>query len=127
MSDPTRILYVDDESDIRLIVQMALKLDPDFDVRTAESGDAALNLLTTDGWRPDLAMIDVMMPGMSGPELLAILRADARTASIPVVFVTARARPEDVDEYLAAGAFGVITKPFDPLQLAPQVRDILSD
>ncbi|MGC6329564.1 response regulator [Rhizorhabdus sp. FW153] len=127
MSDPTRILYVDDESDIRLIVKMALKLDPSFDVRTAESGDAALKLLTADAWRPDLAMIDVMMPGMSGPDLLKTLRADARTASIPVVFVTARARPEDVDEYLAAGAVGVITKPFDPLQLAPQVREMLSD
>jgi CheY-like chemotaxis protein len=127
MNDPTRILYVDDEADIRLIVQMALKLDPCLEVRVAESGDAALDLLTADAWQPDLAMIDVMMPGMSGPELLRTMRDDARTAAIPVVFVTARARPEDVDEYLAAGALGVITKPFDPLLLAPQVREMLTD
>lgn len=127
MSEKTRILYVDDESDIRLIVQMALRIDPSFEVRAAESGDEALSQLTSDDWRPDLAMIDVMMPGMSGPDLLRTMRQDARTASIPVVFVTARARPEDVDDYLAAGALGVITKPFDPLMLAPQVHELLQD
>ena len=57
MNDPTRILYVDDEADIRLIVQMALKLDPCLEVRVAESGDAALDLLTADAWQPDLAMM----------------------------------------------------------------------
>lgn len=121
----TRILYVDDEPDIRLIAELALKLKPDFEVRTADSGESALALLGDQSWRPDLAMIDVMMPGLTGPEVLARMRADRTLADLPVVFVTARARQQDVDDYLAQGARGVITKPFDPISLASQVEKLL--
>jgi two-component system, OmpR family, response regulator len=121
----TRILYVDDEPDIRLIVQMALKLRSEFEVKAAGSGEAALNMLDDPSWRPDLLMVDVMMPGITGPELLAELREDPEFQDIPVVFVTARARPEDIRDYVAQGAHGVITKPFDPVTLADQVKALL--
>lgn len=121
MTQNLSILYVDDEPDIRLIVEMALTMRPGLSVRTAESGEEALAILIDQGWRPDLAMVDVMMPGLTGPDVLAALRADPATESLPVIFVTARARPQDVAAYVAQGARGVITKPFDPMQLADQV------
>ena len=121
MTESLSILYVDDEPDIRLIVEIALSMRPGLSVRTAESGEEALAILIGQGWRPDVAMVDVMMAGLTGPEVLAALRAEPATESLPVIFVTARARPQDVAAYVAQGARGVITKPFDPMQLADQV------
>lgn len=121
MTHSLSILYVDDEPDIRLIVEMALSLRPGLSVRTAGSGEEALDMLIDQRWRPDLVMVDVMMPGLTGPEVLAALRAEPDTETLPVIFVTARARPQDVAAYVAQGARGVITKPFDPMQLADQV------
>lgn len=117
-----KILYVDDEADIRTIVGMALRLDPGLDVKMAGSGAAALQLLDHGDWTPDLALIDMMMPGMSGAELLAALRARAGLAALPALFVTASARRDDIRAYLDLGANGVITKPFDPMTLAQTVR-----
>lgn len=121
MRDTLSILYVDDEPDIRLIVEMSLKLRPHIEVRTADSGEQAIAMLQGGGWRPNLVMVDVMMPGMTGPDFMAVLRNDLATAELPVIFVTARARQQDIAEYIALGAKGVITKPFDPIRLAEQV------
>jgi two-component system OmpR family response regulator len=126
MTDKTKILYVDDEPDIRLIVELALRIRPGIEVRTADSGETGLDMLQSGDWRPDLAMIDVMMPGLTGPDLLAAMLADPNLASIPVVFVTARARPQDVRSYMEQGAKGVITKPFDPMTLAEQVLALIT-
>lgn len=125
MTEQTRILYVDDEPDIRLIVEMALKMRPELDVRTAGSGEDALSLLRWSEWQADLVMVDVMMPGLTGPDVLAAIRADPRLDRVPVVFVTARARPQDIRDYMQQGAKGVITKPFDPITLAKQVLELL--
>jgi len=122
MNDHIKILYVDDEPDIRTIVELALGLDPGLDVRLAESGPAALAMLTGTGWRPDLALLDMMMPEMLGSELLAHLRTLPELASVPALFVTASARSSDIEDYIALGASGVITKPFDPMSLAQVVR-----
>jgi two-component system OmpR family response regulator len=126
MTEKLSILYVDDEPDIRLIVEMALNLNPSLATRTAQSGEEALGMVIGEGWRPDLIMVDVMMPGLTGPDVLAALRANADTADIPVVFVTARARPPDIDAYIAQGARAVIVKPFDPMSLAEQVLTLAS-
>ena len=125
MTEQTRILYVDDEPDIRLIVELALRIRPGIEVRTADSGEAALEILNAGDWRPDLTMVDVMMPGLTGPDVLAAMLDDPELAKIPVVFVTARARPQDVRTYIEQGAKGVITKPFDPLTLADQVLALI--
>jgi len=124
MNEQICILYIDDEPDIRLIVEMSLRMRPEIDVRTADGGEEGLRLLA-GGLSPDLVMIDVMMPGMSGPEVLAKLKADPSTAAIPVIFVTARAQPHDIADYVAKGANSVITKPFEPISLADQVLSIL--
>jgi len=121
---PARILYVDDEDDIREIAQMSLELEPEFEVRTCSSGAEAL--ADAAAWRPDLILLDVMMPDMDGPETLKRLAASQPTASIPVVFITARTQTHEVERYLNMGAVGVIAKPFDPLALAGEVRKLLA-
>ncbi len=119
----TRILYVDDEPDIREVAQLALELDPEFEVRSCASGAEALEL--APAWQPDLILLDVMMPIMDGPAVLARLRALPETKATPVVFITARTQQQEVAQLQALGAEGVIAKPFDPMSLARQVRELL--
>lgn len=118
-----RVLYVDDEPDIREIAEMSLGLDPEFDVRTASCGEAAL--ATIAGWRPDIVLLDVMMPGMEGPAVLARLREDSATADLKVAFITARAQKSEIQNFAMLDAVGVIAKPFDPMSLAAQVKELL--
>ena len=118
-----RILYVDDEDDIREVAQMSLELDPELEVKTCSNGPSALELVKS--WSPDLVMLDVMMPAMDGPETLAHLRSDAVTAEVPVVFITARTQERDVTWLKSLGAVGVIAKPFEPMGLAELVRTYL--
>ena len=119
----TRVLYVDDEPDIREIAELSLSLDPMFDVRTANGGEAAL--ATIAEWRPDIVLLDVMMPGLDGPAVLARLRADPATVDLKVAFVTARAQKSEIQNFTTLDAVGVIAKPFDPVSLAAQVRAFL--
>jgi CheY-like chemotaxis protein/HPt (histidine-containing phosphotransfer) domain-containing protein len=115
-----RILHVDDEPDIREVVELSLGLDPDFTVQGCGSGKEAL--VVAAEWQPDFILLDVMMPVMDGPATLIQLRANARTADIPVIFMTARAQAREVDRFRSLGAVGVIPKPFDPMTLAASVR-----
>jgi two-component system, OmpR family, response regulator len=117
----TRVLYVDDEPDIREIAELSLSLDPGFDVRTAASGEEALALVAA--WQPDVILLDVMMPVMDGPAVLAELRE--REVRTPVVFVTARAQRSEMQSFATLDAKGVLAKPFDPVTLAAQVRALL--
>lgn len=120
----TRILYVDDEPDIREIALLALSLDPGFEVKAAASGAEALAVIGT--WMPDLVLLDVMMPEMDGPSTLARLRESPETLRLPVVFITARAQPQEMQTFATLDARGVIAKPFDPMTLAQQVRGFLA-
>jgi CheY-like chemotaxis protein len=114
------VLLVDDDTDTRQTVEAALALDPFFTVRDCASGVEALTAAVA--WRPDLILLDVMMPDMDGPTVVARLRADKRTAPIPVVFLTALPELAERQRYKALGAAGVITKPFDPMVFAAEVR-----
>lgn len=125
MTAHLNLLYVDDDADIRTIVELALGLDPAITARTAASGSAAVTSLLLSDWSPDVIVLDVMMPDMSGPETLAALRRNPRLARTPVLFMTARGRDTDIKAYMALGAAGVILKPFDPLRLAAQLRNCL--
>jgi CheY-like chemotaxis protein len=115
-----RVLYVDDEADIREVVELSLGLDPTFAVKSCASGGDAL--VTAAHWSPDVILLDVTMPVMDGPETLARLRQSERTAGIPIVFMTARAQTHERAQFLALGAAGVISKPFDPMKLSALVR-----
>ncbi|HEY0314737.1 MAG TPA: response regulator [Sphingomonas sp.] len=125
MSAMIRILCVDDDPDIRTIAVMALGLDPEMDIRSAGSGPEALALLDAGTWAPDVVLLDVMMPGMDGPAVLAAIRSRDHAAEPTAIFMTARARRSDVEAYRALGAIGVIVKPFDPIGLAREVRALV--
>jgi two-component system, OmpR family, response regulator len=118
------VAYVDDEPDIREVAALALGLDPEIESRTCASGAELLALMRT--WRPDVILLDVMMPGMDGPATLAALRREhPHLAAIPVIFITARTQAHEVERFTALGAAGVITKPFDPMTLAQTARSFV--
>ena len=119
----TRILYVDDEADLREIAVMSLELDPEFEVRAAASGVEALEQARQ--WQPELILLDVMMPGMDGPATLAALKADPETTEIPAAFITAKTHPRHVTDLKALGVRAVLAKPFDPMTLSGTVRALL--
>jgi len=119
------VLYIDDEPDIREIAVMALTLEPRFEVETAASGEDALSRLMDKSRVPDVILLDVMMPGVDGPKALQRLRQIPWLVATPVIFITARARESELTHFLGLGAAAVITKPFDPMTLASQVKAIL--
>jgi CheY-like chemotaxis protein len=116
----TRILYVDDEPDLREIATFALALDPALEVKACASGAEALEVIGR--WRPDLVVLDVVMEEMDGPATLARLRQTAAGEAVPIVFITARPPSDEAERLLALGAIGIIAKPFDPMTLAETVR-----
>ena len=117
-----KILMVDDEPDIRRVGQMSLELVGQFEVVLAGGGEEALELARSE--RPDVILLDVMMPRLDGPATLGQLRAEPATADIPVIFMTAKVQKHEVQRYLAQGASGVIFKPFDPMTLPQEIRRI---
>jgi CheY-like chemotaxis protein len=121
--NPCRLLHVEDEPDIREVVEISLALDPGITLMSCDNGADALTAAAD--WEPDIILMDVMMPEMNGPQTLAHLHENARTANIPVVFMTARAEHREVENFLSLGAAGVIPKPFDPMTLATLVRTYL--
>jgi CheY-like chemotaxis protein len=121
-----KVFYVDDEPDIREVAVMSLELDPEIEVRTASSGREALAQLDGLRWRPDVLLLDVMMPEMDGPTLLARIREQTALAEVPAIFITARAQVHELDRFRAAGAAGVIHKPFDPMTLPDALRSVLA-
>jgi CheY-like chemotaxis protein len=119
-----RVLHVDDEPDIREVVELSLGLDPGIVVRSCASGEEALEVV--EDWAPAIILLDMMMPVMDGPATLGHLQANPGTANIPVVFMTARAQSRELDLLRSLGAVGVIPKPFDPMALAASVRAHIS-
>jgi CheY-like chemotaxis protein len=101
---------------------MALEALGSYTVETASSGTDGLSAVNR--FAPDLILLDVMMPGMTGPEVITTLKADQETASIPVVFMTAKVQPSEVARLRELGALEVIAKPFDPMALASTIQGI---
>jgi DNA-binding response OmpR family regulator len=117
-----RILVADDDPGIRAIVGLNLEADG-FDVTLVEDGTAAL--AETARILPDLVVLDVMMPGLDGYEVLRALKDDAHTAPIPVVLLTAKATDNDVWDGWRSGADYYMTKPFNPEELSEFARQLL--
>lgn len=115
-----RILLVDDQRDIRSIVGLALGKIGGFQVKVCESGQEALE--NAEQFAPDLLLLDLSMPGLDGVATLKALRA--RGLQAPAVFFTARLHPKDAERYRELGVLGVIPKPFDPLKLGAQLREL---
>lgn len=117
-----RIAYVEDEPDIRGVAELALTSIGGFELDVSCDGSEAISRIP--GYAPDLILMDVMMPGKTGPDVMKELRKNPSLAATPVVFMTAKAQTHEVQEYLALGAAGVIPKPFDPMTLGDDVRAI---
>ena len=122
MSEIINVLYVEDEADIRGVTEFALE-DEGFELTQCSSGQEALK--KAHNLRPDLLLLDVMMPGMDGPTTLSELRKLPHLQQTPTIFMTAKVRPQEIEEFKAMGALDVIAKPFDPISLADQIREIL--
>ncbi len=114
-----RILLVEDEPDIQVISKLALEAVGGFTVEICNSGREALAKAPT--FQPDLILLDVMMPGMDGPNTLKALREIEQLAATPIIFMTARVQPHEVIQYKELGALEVIAKPFDPMALSSNI------
>lgn len=117
-----RILYVEDDPSIAEVVEMTLSDFGGYEVKHCDRGQKALDAV--EDYMPDLILMDVMMPNMDGCTTLKHLQAMDAVKHIPVVFMTAKAQLHEQQEYLAAGAKGVLVKPFDPMTLCDQVEAI---
>jgi CheY-like chemotaxis protein len=120
MSTLQRILYVEDDPDIQAIARLALENVAGFTVHVCSSGEAAVR--EAAAFNPDLVLLDVMMPGMDGPSTLAALRTQPPLTETPVVFMTAKVQPSEVNHFRSLGALDVIAMPFDPMNLGSLLR-----
>jgi two-component system OmpR family response regulator len=118
---PYSILCVEDDEDIRMVLELALSTGG-FRTTVCSSGAEALHCVIEV--RPDLLLLDVMMPGMDGPTTLRELRKLPQTEHTPAIYLTAKVQPTEIEEYLAGGACAVIPKPFDPIKLPERIREI---
>ncbi|MDH4276274.1 MAG: response regulator [Gammaproteobacteria bacterium] len=117
-----KILYIEDEPDIQTIAKLSLEQVGGFEVCICSSGAEGLEKIKT--YHPDLILLDVMMPGMDGPTTLAELKKNPALKKIPMVFMTAKAQPQEIEQFKRLGVVDVITKPFDPVGLPTLVRKI---
>lgn len=125
MTELERILCVEDDDDILAITKIALEELAGFVVHGCASGAEAVRLGAD--FEPQLILLDVMMPELDGPATLAQLRLLPKLANTPVVFMTAKVQPQEVEQLKRLGAIGVIAKPFDPLTLADALKGIWAE
>ena len=117
-----RIMMIEDDPDIQAVARLALETLGGFTVEVCSRGQEALE--TAPAFGPDLILLDVMMPGMDGPTTLERLRALPQTAMVPIVFMTAKVMPHEIEYYKTLGALDVIRKPFDPMTLSATLNAI---
>lgn len=122
MSELSKILYVEDEEDIRTVAQIALESVGGFELNICSSGEQALQ--NAEAFSPQLLLLDVMMPVMDGPTTLQELRKKSTLSNTPVIFMTAKVQPQEVEHFKSLGAIDVIAKPFDPMTLADTIKSI---
>jgi DNA-binding response OmpR family regulator len=117
-----RVLVIDDEAPIRLLCRVNLEAEK---MEVLEAGDGPTGLEKARNEEPDVVLLDVMMPGLDGWQVAEELLSDERTRSIPIVFLTARAEVRDRARGLDLGGIDYVTKPFNPTELAPLVRELV--
>lgn len=118
-----KVLIIDDEDDIRRVARLSLAAVGGMDVCEASGGASAVRTAREE--QPDVVLLDMMMPGIDGLATFRALRGDPETADIPIVFLTARSTSAEVDRLKGLGARGALVKPFDPMTLPRQLRDLL--
>lgn len=123
MADGFHVLLVDDEPDILEISRLSLELVGGWEVTTADSAEGLADLVRQV--RPDLILLDVMMPGIDGPTAFKTLQASDDTSKFPVVFLTGKALQLDIEDLKSQGVLGAISKPFDPMTLDQQINKMM--
>ena len=118
----TKVLVIDDEAPIRLLCRVNLEAEG---MAVLEAADGSAGLETARSEHPDVVLLDVMMPGRNGWEVAEELLADERTNQIPIIFLTARAEVKDRAKGIDLGGVDYVTKPFNPVELAPLVQDLV--
>ncbi len=118
-----RILIIDDEETIQTVVKFGIQMASDWQVYTASSGSSGIQSAQTE--QPDVILLDVMMPDMDGIATFKLLQSDAATQHIPVILLTAKAQTAEKRQFSTLGVSGVITKPFNSLDLPNQISKIL--
>jgi CheY-like chemotaxis protein len=118
-----KVLIIDDDPDVRRIARLCLSQLGGMDVVEASSADEGLRRAAAD--KPDVILLDIMMPRVDGLAAIGSLRRVPETARIPVIFLTARTGEDDESFLRRTGARGLLTKPFDPMTLATKVRSLL--
>ena len=121
MADATRVLVIDDEAPIRLLCRVNLEAEG---MEVLEAADGPSGLEKARAETPDVVLLDVMMPGLDGWQVAEELLDDPSTEGIPIVFLTARAELRDRARGIDLGGVDYVTKPFNPVELAPLVRDL---
>jgi DNA-binding response OmpR family regulator len=119
---PDKVLLVEDDPVILRLLEVNFELEG-FDVVVAHDGAEGIDLARSE--RPDLVISDIMMPNVSGLELVAALKGDGGTAAIPIILLSAKAQSADVKAGMEAGADDYVTKPFEPLELVDRVRALI--
>ncbi len=118
----TRVLIIDDEAPIRLLCRVNLEAEQ---MEVIDAGDGPTGLEKARSEQPDVILLDVMMPGLDGWQVAEALLDDERTRSIPIIFLTARAEIRDRARGLDLGGIDYVTKPFNPVELAPLVLELI--
>jgi len=119
------ILHVEDDEDIQAVSQIALETFGGLNVVQFDRGEEAVSKV--EQIKPDLLLLDAMMPGFSGIETLDAIRKITSVRDIPAIFMTAKVQKDDIAEFLEHGAIGVVFKPFDPMSLADQIRELYEE
>jgi len=122
MTTLNKILYAEDEADIREIATLALEVIGELETITCESGATVIDLAIK--FQPQVILLDVMMPDMDGPTTLKALKENPQLSHLPVIFLTAKILPDEINRFKSLGAVDVISKPFDPMTLADQIKEI---
>ncbi len=122
MGNALRVVLIDDDPDLRSLIKLTLEFTAGWHVTTAEDGASGIQTVVAE--RPDVVVVDLMMPGMDGYEVCQRLKREPATAGIPVVLLTAR-KELDEEQLARVGAAGVVFKPFEPERLAQRVRELV--
>src|SRR5262245_43052069 len=119
-----KVLIAEDDPDIQVILKMVLTRLGKCDVSITYEGNQVVPMVKS--YRPDLILLDVMLPELSGFEICKMLKSDPDTKSVPIIFLTARSMPNEIKQAMGLGALGYLAKPFDPMLLVGQINEILA-
>lgn len=122
MKELKKILYAEDEHDIQTIVEISCWSTSNYEIKICDNGKLLLDCV--EDYSPDLILLDAMMPEMDGISTLRNLQLDEKTKNIPVIFITAKAQTHELQLFNESGVIGVITKPFNPMQLFSDIKEL---